>query len=324
MEGLTTMLVKYLEDFARPHVQEKVTEEIDETKVDLKRDLPETIMSYITGEEANQIVAQIVSNMGEDFIEKVRSVTNATVDMASEGMDLLLTNGVMNIAKGVITRDADEEGNGGFDLDFLKSGKEGMVATTMAASSPVIKQVRDNMGRKISSHFPAAIGGAIQEVIDEHGGDNGPLGFAAGLMAKFMGGDDDEPVAQAVGGGGDSRDISATGGHEGKIQRLLQKILAPKILLMIQPYLQKFEEKMTMSLEDELRNKVFSIDYIKQTVMSMLTGGDGNGGSGGSGFGNLLGAFMKGKSDDNGGSGGGGQSDALGAIGNLASQFFKH
>jgi hypothetical protein len=151
MDQLTPLLINFLEEHARPHVKDKVTEELDETKVDLKKDLPHTIMEYIQGSESNAIVAQIVSAMGDDFINRIKYVTDATIETASEGMDLLLTNGVMNIAKKVLTRATsdEEESGGGFDLDFLKSGKEGMVTTTMAASTPVIKQVSDNMGNKI-------------------------------------------------------------------------------------------------------------------------------------------------------------------------------
>ncbi|KAG0322102.1 hypothetical protein BGZ99_003523 [Dissophora globulifera] len=366
MESLTPLLVNFLEEHARPHVQTKVTEEIDETKVDLKQDLPGTIMENVQGEDSNPLVAQVVAAMGDKFLERVKRVTDVTVETASEGMDLLLTNGVMNIARGIIVKSSEEEGGdkGGFNFDFLKQGRDGMVKATMAASAPVIKQVSDNIGRKIRqvthlglknpphqhsvggdgnshdsviairdddeaivAHFPAAIGGSIQEMIDEHGGSNGALGMAAGFMAKFMGGDG--PGEVTVAGGGTTKDVEDVGGHTGGIQRMLQNLLAPKILLMIQPYLQRFEAKMTTSLETELRSKVFSPDYIKQTVMEMLTGGDdddGKGGSGGSGFGNLIGAFLhKNDRDEGGHSGGQGGSDddPMKAIGNLASKFFS-
>ncbi|KAG0366800.1 hypothetical protein BGZ54_004854 [Gamsiella multidivaricata] len=158
-------------------------------------------------------------------------------------------------------------------------------------------------------------------MIDEHGGMGGALGLAAGLLTKFMG--DDGPGEVAVEGGGSDRDVEAVGGHTGSIQRMLQKFLAPKILLMIQPYLQRFEAKMSTSLEGELRNKVFSVDYIKSKVMSMLTGG-GDGEGGGSGFSNILGAFLnKGHNGSEGGKSGG-QGDPMDMIGNLASQFFKN
>lgn len=62
-----------------------------------------------------------------------------------------------------------------------------------------------------------------------------------------MGGDDG-PGEVTVQGGGTDKDIEETGGHKGKIQVMLQKILAPKVLLMIQPYLQRFEEKMVRLL----------------------------------------------------------------------------
>jgi hypothetical protein len=149
MDSLTPILLNFLEEHARPHVQEKVTEELNETKVDLKKDLPDSIMDYIKGEDGFPMIANIVSNMGDDFMQKVRAVTDATIETASEGMDLLLTNGVMNISKDVITNKTDGEGSSGFNFDFLKSGKEGMIMTTMAASAPVIKQVSDNIGRKI-------------------------------------------------------------------------------------------------------------------------------------------------------------------------------
>ncbi|KAG0285912.1 hypothetical protein BGZ98_005289 [Dissophora globulifera] len=346
MDSLTPLLMNFLEEKARPHVQSKVTEEIDETKVDLKQDLPGTIMENVQGEDSNPLVAQVVAAMGDKFLERVKKVTDVTVETASEGMDLLLTNGVMNIARGIIAKTSDEEGGdkGGFNFDFLKQGRDGMVKATMAASAPVIKQVRMMVGAiivypantsyfdfafstVISAHFPAAIGGSIQEMIDEHGGSNGALGMAAGFMAKFMGGDG--PGDATVAGGGTTKDIEDVGGHTGGIQRMLQNLLAPKILLMIQPYLQRFEAKMTTSLESELRTKVFSPDYIKQTVMEMLTGGDdddGKGGSGGSGFGDLLGAFLhKNDRDEGGHSGGQGGSDddPMKAIGNLASKFFS-
>ncbi|KAF9583183.1 hypothetical protein BGW38_010079, partial [Lunasporangiospora selenospora] len=157
MEQLVPVLMKYVEDFARPHVQEKVTEEVEETRGELKQDLPQTILDYIKSadglaEEGGvlAIIAKVISNIDQnDFLEKLKRITNVTVDTAADGMDLLLTNGVMNVAKGVLTKATNEEGQDGFNLDFLKSGKEGMVSTTMVLSLPVIKQVRENMGRKI-------------------------------------------------------------------------------------------------------------------------------------------------------------------------------
>ncbi|KAF9981437.1 hypothetical protein BGZ75_007290 [Mortierella antarctica] len=329
MEQLLPVLMNYMEEHCRPLVQEKVSEELDETKGDLKQDLPHTIMDYITGDEANPMVAKIVTAMGDDFLERIKSVTEATIEMASDGMDLLLTDGVMGIAKKVITKTTEDDdengGGGGFNMDFLQSGKEGMVNTTMAASAPMIKQASDNMGTKISAHFPAAVGGAVQEFIDEHGGDNGFLGTAAGFIGKFMGGEDG-PGEATVQGGGTDKDIEETGGHKGKIQVMLQKILAPKVLLMIQPYLQRFEEKMTRTLDSELRNKIFSIDYIKAKVLSMLTGGDGEGGGGGT-LGVMLGALMggggRGKGGDDGDGDGDGGSDPMALLGGLASKFLK-
>ncbi|KAG0029900.1 hypothetical protein BGZ82_007688 [Podila clonocystis] len=319
MEQLTPLLFNYLEENARPHVQERVGEEIDDTKVNLKRDLPGTIMDYIKGvgehaEQSNAFIAQIANHLGDDFIETVRSITETTVEIASEGMDLLLTNGVMNVAKGVIGKTTDEEGgnSSGFNFDFLQSGKEGMVSTTMVLSSPVIKQVSANITKKIAAHIPAKVGGSVQEWIDAHGGSGGLLGKAAGLFAGFLNDDDDE---KTVAQGGTERDIQETGGHAGKIQLAIQKYLGPKVLSMILPYMQRFEEKMHGSLEGELRGKVFSVDYIKSKVLGMLTGG----GDGASPFGALLGAFM-GKAgsggggdddEDEGGSGGGGMKTLL-------------
>ncbi|KAF9114921.1 hypothetical protein BGX27_009468 [Mortierella sp. AM989] len=341
MDALAPILMKFLEEHARPHVQEKVTEELDETKVDLKRDLPGTIFDQIQSADSNPVVAQVAESMGDKLIDRIKSVTAVTVETASEGMDILLTNGVMNIARGILMKQTEEEGKGGFNMDFLNSGKEGMVQTAMAASAPVIKQVSGNIGNKISAHIPASIAGAIQEIIDEHGGASGALGLAAGLVAKFMGGDDDDgPGEETVAGGGTERDIEKVGGHTGAIQRLLQKILAPKILLWIQPYMQKFEEKMTSSLEGELRGKVFSVEYIKSTAFAMLTGGMGAlGGEGGGGIGGLIGSFFGGGDDDDdddnrkssSGGGGGNKKDddddgevnPMDLVGNLASQFLK-
>jgi len=97
-----------------------------------------------------------------------------------------------------------------------------------------------------SAHFPAQIGSSIQEMIDQNGGANGMLGMAAGLMAKFMGGGGDGsrdgPGERTVAAGGTEHDAEI--GHAGAIQQMIQKLLAPKILLLIQPYLQKFEAKM--------------------------------------------------------------------------------
>lgn len=95
-----------------------------------------------------------------------------------------------------------------------------------------------------SAHFPAQIGGTIQEMIDDHGGADGLFGKAAGFLANFLISDDDGPGEHTVAGGGTDRDVEAVGGHTGKIQHMLQKFLAPKVLLMIQPYLQRFEAKM--------------------------------------------------------------------------------
>ncbi|KAF8949314.1 hypothetical protein BGZ47_006851 [Haplosporangium gracile] len=335
MDALTPILLNFLEEHARPHVQEKVTEELDETKVDLKKDLPDSIMEYIQGDQGIPMIANIISNLGDDFMEKIRAVTDATIETASEGMDLLLTNGVMNISKDVLTNETNGKGSSGFNFDFLKSGKEGMVMTTMAASAPVIKQVSDNMGRKISAHFPAQIGGTIQEMIDDHGGADGLFGKAAGFLANFLVSDKDGPGEHTVAGGGTDRDVEAVGGHTGKIQHMLQKFLAPKVLLMIQPYLQRFEAKMTKTLEGELREKVFNIEYIKTTALAAITGMGALGGAAG-GFGGILGSLLGGggrkdddDDDDNGGGKGrrndnDGGGDAMSALTNLAEQFLKN
>ncbi|KAF9146524.1 hypothetical protein BGX30_014589 [Mortierella sp. GBA39] len=331
MDALTPILLNFLEEHARPHVQEKVSEELDETKVDLKKDLPDTLMDYIKGDDGIPMIANIISNLGDDFMEKIRRVTDSTIETASEGMDLLLTNGVMNISKDVLTSNTDGNGSSGFNFDFLKTGKEGMVMTTMAASAPVIKQVSDNMGRKISAHFPAQIGGTIQEMIDEHGGSDGLFGKAAGFLANFLISDDDGPGEHTVAGGGTDRDVEAAGGHTGKVQQMLQKFLAPKVLLMIQPYLQRFEAKMTRSLETELRGKVFNMEYIKATALTAITGMGALGGAAG-GFGGILGSLLGGKNrgDDDDDNNGGRRNDndnnggdTMSALTNLAGQFLK-
>jgi hypothetical protein len=166
-------------------------------------------------------------------------------------MDTLLTDSILNIAKGVLVRQPDEaEGGsaeGGINFDFFKQGKEGMVEATMAASTPLIKQVSSNIGQKVSSSFPAAVAGAIQQLIDEKEGANGALGLAAGLISKFVG--DQSPGDQPVNGGGYAKDVESTGGSTDAIQQLLQNLLAPKVLLLIQPYLQKFEAQMVKTLK---------------------------------------------------------------------------
>lgn len=250
MDALAPMLMTFLEQQARPAVQSKVTEQLDSTKGDLKSSLPNTIMSYLSGSDGNgggnAMISQLMSSLGPNFMSKVSSVTGSTVDTASEGMDTLLTNGVMNIAKTVLTSNAggaQAEGAGGFNFDFLSAGKDGMVNQTMAASTPVIKQVSDNMSKKLSSSIPASIAGAIQQMMDKNGGAaGGALGMVAGLMSKFMTGDGSGD--HTVNGGGNEADIQATGGSTGGIQQMLQNLLAPKILLLIQPYMQKFEAQM--------------------------------------------------------------------------------
>ncbi|KAG0089894.1 hypothetical protein BGZ93_004405 [Podila epicladia] len=319
MDKLTPLLMNFIEQNARPPVQAKVTEQLNSTKTDLKSTLPATIMNYLTGSSSeggsgNAVLSQLVNSLGPSFSNALSSVTGTTIDTASDGMDTLLTNGILNIAKGVLTKSAGQEGEqGGFNFDFLSQGKEGMVNTTLAASAPVIKQVSDNMGVKISSHFPQAIGQALQQLVDQNGGSGGAMGMAAGLMSQFLGG------GSATGG---ERAPGSEGG--GSIQQMLQNFLGPKILQLIQPYLQKFEAQMTASLENELRTKVFSPDFIKSTVMGMLSGGSGSeGGGGASGaIGGLMNAFMKNSGNGQGG-GGGGQAEALNALGNFASSFLK-
>ncbi|KAF9438471.1 hypothetical protein BGZ76_007590 [Entomortierella beljakovae] len=334
MDKLVPLLMDVIEKHARPHVQEQVTEQLESTRGDLKQDLPTTITKYLSGDDgnggSNPLIAKIMSKLGPDFTRRLTSVTNTTVDTASEGMDILLTNGVINIAKKVLTKqvegaEGDSREVGGFNFEAIKSGKEGMINNTMSASAPVIKQVSDNIGNKISSSFPAAIGGAIQEMIDENGGESGLMGMASGLMTKLMNHGSGQGGDVAVKGGGETSDIRATGGHTGSIQQLFQKLLAPKILLILQPYLQKFEAQMTGTLEKELRTKVFSSEYIKQTVMGLITGAGGKGGSGSSALiGGVLGA-LGGKSSKEGKEGkeGGSSAQAMEALGSLASSFLK-
>ena len=98
----------------------------------------------------------------------------------------------------------------------------------------------------LSKHLPASIGGLIQEWIDEHGGDHSVVGFAAGLVGKLMGGDDDDDDD------GDTPEVRAAkkaaleeaGVRTGKIQRIVTRILGPKVADFIDPHIQKFEEKM--------------------------------------------------------------------------------
>lgn len=246
MDKLAPLLMNFIDQAARPPVQAKVTEQLDSTKSDLKSSLPTTVMNYLTGADgnggSNALLSQLVSSLGPNFANKLSSVTNSTVDTASDGMDLLLTNGVLNIAKGVLTKSAGEEGQqgGGFNFDFLSQGKEGMVATTLAASAPVIKQVSENMGKKLSTHFPQEIGQALQKMVDQNGGAGGAMGMAAGLMSQFLGGHGNNNSNNS--GSGDRAQGDDTG--DGPIQQMLQSFLGPKILTLIQPYLQKFEAQM--------------------------------------------------------------------------------
>ncbi|KAF9345896.1 hypothetical protein BGX34_004381 [Mortierella sp. NVP85] len=340
---LSPMLLQFLEDEGRPIVQEKVTEEVDETKVELKQDLPGQVQQYADSEEAHPMVKQANSIMGDKFSEHVQKLTTHTVDVASEGMDTILTGGVMNIAKDIVAKVT--EGKSLAELDVMKHDKENMIKTTMAAAVPIIKQVAKNLGSKISEHLPASIGGRVQEWIDEHGGDGGLIGKAAGLVGKLMGGDDDDEDD------GDTPEVRAqkqaalekAGVRTGKMQRIISSILGPKVADFIIPHIQKFEEKMHNSLEGELRNKLFSIDYIKSKALSMLAasggilgtlagalggkiaGGDGDddndksgGGGGGDALQGVLGALM-----NKGGDGDGDGVDMKDVLGGLASKFLN-
>ncbi|KAG0204191.1 hypothetical protein B0O80DRAFT_450866 [Mortierella sp. GBAus27b] len=312
---INEVMGQFLEEHGRPIVQEKVTEEVEETKVDLKRDLPNHINEYTQSDDANKNVKQVAEVMGDKFTDKVKSFTHHTVDIASEGMDLLLTGGVMNIAKDILKKAT--EGKGMSELEAIKTDKENMIKHTMAAAVPIIKQVSHNIGTKIKEHLPASIGGHVQEWIDEHGGDHSLVGFAAGIMGKIMGGDshdsddDDTPDQKAA----KKAALEKAGIRTGKMQRIITSILGPKIADFIIPHMQRFEEKMHSKLEGELRNKIFSIDYIKQKALSLLAGSGGLGGLGG-----LLGKVLKiddGKDDDHkeGGSGSSGSSAAaMGAV----------
>ncbi|KAK3815361.1 MAG: hypothetical protein J3Q66DRAFT_344462 [Benniella sp.] len=306
---LSPLLMQFLEEHGTPVVQEKVTEEVDETKVELKQDLPGQVQQYADSDDAHPMVKQANSVMGDKFSEHVKSLTTHTVDVASEGMDTILTGGVMNIAKDIVAKVT--EGKSMAELEVMKHDKENMIKHTMAAAVPIIKQVAKNLGSKISEHLPASIGGRIQEWIDDHGGDHGVIGFAAGLMGKIMGGDDDDDDD------GDTPEVRAqkkaalekAGVRTGKMQRIVTSILGPKIADYIIPHIQKFEEKMHNSLEGELRNKLFSIDYIKSKALSMIAASGGI-------LGTLAGALGGkiaggGDDDDDDKSGGGGGGDAL-------------
>ncbi|KAG0373952.1 hypothetical protein BGX24_011028 [Mortierella sp. AD032] len=326
MDKVTPLLMNFLEQQARPQVQSKVTEQLNTTKGDLKNDLPNTILNYLTGKDgagANPMISQLVSTLGPNLLKSVTSVTNSTVDTASEGMDTLLTNGIMNIAKSVLTQgatnaDGGAPETGGINFDFLKSGKEGMVNTTMAASEPVIKQVSENMSAKISSSIPGAIGNALQSMMGQQaGGAGGALGMAAGLMSNFMNHGNASAPAGATG-------VPAAAGS-GPIQQLCQSMLGPKIAMLLKPFLAKFETQMAQTLEKELRNKIFSSDYIKSTVMGMLSGSGGAGGAGNAILGGVMNAMMGGNGNHAAGAGGqqSGQAAALNALGSLASSFMK-
>ncbi|KAF9085770.1 hypothetical protein BGX23_009391 [Mortierella sp. AD031] len=230
MDKVAPLLMSFLEQQARPQVQTKVTEQLNSTRGDLKANLPSTIIGYLSGKDGNggggsPMISQLISSLGPNLLHSVSSVTNATVDTASEGMDTLLTNGIMNIAKSVLTQSSagNAEGGpaetGGINFDFLKSGKEGMVNTTMAASKPVIKQVSENMSAKLSSAIPGVIGNALQQMMGQQGGGGGAasdaLGMAAGLMSDFMNGSNSTGAAVDPATGG-----AAHAGGNGPIQQL--------------------------------------------------------------------------------------------------------
>ncbi|KAF9295220.1 hypothetical protein BKA57DRAFT_488174 [Linnemannia elongata] len=330
MDKVAPLLMSFLDQQARPQVQSKVTEQLNTTKGDLKNDLPNTILNYLSGKDAhdgaggNPMISQLVSSLGPNLLKSVSSVTNATVDTASEGMDTLLTNGIMNIAKSVLTQGATNANGGpaetgGINFDFLKSGKEGMVNTTMAASEPVIKQVSENMSAKLSSAIPGAIGNALQSMMSQQaGGAGGAMGMAAGLMSSFMNHGNTTAPANPAGGN------APVAGGNGPIQQLCQSMLGPKIAMLLKPFLAKFETQMAQTLERELREKVFSSDYIKSTVMGMLTGG-GQGGAGNALLGGVMNAMMGGHGGANNANGGqqSGQTSAMNALGSLASSFLK-
>ncbi|KAF9146409.1 hypothetical protein BGX30_000755 [Mortierella sp. GBA39] len=328
MDKVTPLLMSFLDQKARPQIQGKVTEQLNTTKGDLKNDLPNTILNYLSGKDShdgaggNPMISQLVSALGPNLLKSVSSVTNSTVDTASEGMDTLLTNGIMNIAKSVLTQkatnaDGGPAETGGINFDFLKSGKEGMINTTMSASEPVIKQVSENMSAKLSSAIPGAIGNALQSMMSQHAGAGGAMGMAAGLMSSFMNhGNTTNPVNPANG-------AAPVAGGNGPIQQLCQSMLGPKIATLLKPYLAKFETQMAQTLEKELREKVFSSEYIKSTVMGMLSGG-GQGGAGNV-LGGVMNAMMGSHGSAHNANGGqhSSQASALNALGSLASSFMK-
>lgn len=273
MDKIAPLFTSFLDQQARPQVQAKVTEQLNSTKGDLKHDLPTTILNYLSGKDGNEgassnpMVSQLVSTLGPNLLKSITSVTDSTVDTASEGMDTLLTNGIMNIAKSVLTQSATNANGGpaetgGINFDFLRSGKEGMVSTTMAASEPVIKQVSENMSAKLSSAIPGAIGNTLQSMMGQQaggsggpGGSGGALGMAAGLMSTLMHhGNGTAPTDSAATAGGaaapnagaapDAGGAAPVAGGNGPIQQLCQNMLGPKIALLLKPYLAKFETQM--------------------------------------------------------------------------------
>jgi hypothetical protein len=253
MDKVAPLLMSFLDQQARPQVQAKVTEQLNSTKGDLKHDLPNTILNYLSGKDGhdgagdNPTLSQLVSTLGPNLLKSVTSVTNTTVDTASEGMDTLLTNGIMNIAKSVLTQGSTNANGGpaetgGINFDFLKSGKEGMVNTTMAASEPVIKQVSENMSAKLSSAIPGAIGNALQSMMGQQaGGSGGALGMAAGLMSTLMNHGNGTTTADPAAAAGSTAPVA--GGNR-PIQQLCQSVLGPKIAMLLKPYLAKFETQM--------------------------------------------------------------------------------
>ncbi|KAF9929992.1 hypothetical protein FBU30_001011 [Linnemannia zychae] len=330
MDKVSSLLVSFLEQQARPQIQAEVTQQLNSTKADLKNDLPNTILNYLTGKDGNgdgdPTMSQLVSNLGPNLLKSVSSVTNSTVDTASEGMDTLLTNGIMNIAKSVLTKEGagatdGDPSAGGINFDFLRKGKEGMVGTTLNASEPVVKQVSENMSAKLSSSIPGAIGDALQSMVNQHArGASGAIGMAADMLSNFMSGNNNSADTNAAA----SAPNAATGGNNESIQQLCKSLLSPKIATLLKPYLAKFEAQTMKKLENELRTKVFSTEYIKSTVMGMLTGSNGQNSAGQGILGTAMNAMVGGNNNNANDSQHSGQASALNALGNLANTFLKN
>ncbi|KAF9344279.1 hypothetical protein BGX34_005814, partial [Mortierella sp. NVP85] len=65
MQNLSDVLNTFLEERGTPIVQEKVSEEVYETKVELKQDLPGQIQQYAASDDAHSVVKQASSVMGD-------------------------------------------------------------------------------------------------------------------------------------------------------------------------------------------------------------------------------------------------------------------